>query len=136
MISPLLLDDFWSNPGIILLLILVCFGLVALLVFLLRKYVPFFKSDEKVKTPEEIAKEEVDRLVEEIDEEGQKAIEEAEERRKEEQLGISREDDSLERALSDVDDEETSKAMAAYREEHPEEEAEAQKKTEEKDQNE
>ena len=46
MISPLLLDDFWSNPGIILVLILVCFGLVALLVFLLRKYVPFFKSDE------------------------------------------------------------------------------------------
>ena len=75
-------------------------------------------------------------MVEEIDEEGQKAIEEAEERRKEEQLGISREDDSLERALSDVDDEETSKAMAAYREEHPEEEAEAQKNTEEKDQNE
>ncbi len=122
MINPVIFDDFWSNPGIILVLILVVFGLVALLVFLLRKYVPFFKSDEKVKTPEEIAKEEVDRLVEDLDEELEKEADTLEKERKKEESQDSYHDDSLERTLSSVEDEKTAEAMEQYRLSHPEEE--------------
>ena len=44
------------------------FGLIVLLVILLKKKVKFFKDPEVVKSDKEIAKEELDRILEPVDE--------------------------------------------------------------------
>ena len=43
----ILASNLWSNPGIILLLLIVCFALVALFVFLLRKLINKKDKEEK-----------------------------------------------------------------------------------------
>lgn len=52
------------------------FGLIVLIVYLIRKKSKFFKDDEKPKTDKEIAKEELDRLLQPIEEELQPLEEE------------------------------------------------------------
>ena len=69
-------------PAILIPIILVAvFGLIVLLVIMLKKHVKWFKSDEKPKSDKEIAQEELDRLLEPV-EELKPAEEEAEEEEK------------------------------------------------------
>ncbi len=58
-----------DNPGIILLLIVLFFGAIALITFLLRKFIPGFK-EKKGHISEEVAiQEELDRILEPITDE-------------------------------------------------------------------
>lgn len=55
-------------PAILIPVILVAvFGLIVLLVMMLKKHVKWFKSDEKPKSDKEIAQEELDRLLEPVE---------------------------------------------------------------------
>ena len=64
-------------PIIVIVVLVAFFGLVILLVILLKKHVPVLKNDEKPKSDKEIAKEELDRLLETVDEPLQEKKEEA-----------------------------------------------------------
>ena len=65
-------------PAILIPIILVAvFGLIVLLVIMLKKHVKWFKSDEKPKSDKEIAQEELDRILEPV--EDLKPVEEEEE---------------------------------------------------------
>ncbi len=64
-------------PIIVIVVLVAFFGLVILLVILLKKHVPGLKNDEKPKSDKEIAKEELDRLLETVDEPLQEKKEEA-----------------------------------------------------------
>ena len=55
-------------PIIVIVVLVAFFGLVILLVILLKKHVPGLKNEEKPKSDKEIAKEELDRLLETVDE--------------------------------------------------------------------
>ena len=64
-------------PGwLIPLVLLAIFAVIALGVFLIRKYAKPFKNDEKPKSDKEIAEEEVQRLTKELDEEEYEAAKE------------------------------------------------------------
>lgn len=67
----ILASNLWSNPGIILLLLIVCFALVALLVFLLRKLINRKDKEEKPHQ-EQALQEDLDRYLEPIDDEDAK----------------------------------------------------------------
>lgn len=57
-----------SNMSIVILLVLVgFFALIVLLVILLKKHLPGLKNQEKPKSDKEIAKEELDRVLEKVD---------------------------------------------------------------------
>ncbi len=60
---PLLMAD-WLIPVILVAV----FGVIVIAVILIRRHVSFFKSDEKPKDQNEIAKEELDRLLEPVEE--------------------------------------------------------------------
>ena len=72
-----ILSDIMSNPGVILALLVVVVGIIALTAFLLKKYVinPKVKKEqendaaEPAKTKEDIAQEELNRVLEEIEDE-------------------------------------------------------------------
>ena len=73
-----------TMPAILIPIILVAvFGLIVLLVMMLKKYVKWFKSDEKPKSDKEIAQEELDRLLEPV--ENLKPVEEEPEEEPEEE---------------------------------------------------
>ncbi|MBR1846096.1 MAG: hypothetical protein IJ787_00025 [Bacilli bacterium] len=55
-------------PVLIGLLLVAGFGLIVLLVILLKRHVKVFKSDEKPKSDKEIAAEELDRILEPVEE--------------------------------------------------------------------
>lgn len=86
------LGIFEDFPALIIIGIVVFFGLIIGGVLLLKKYWKPLKSDEQPKSAEEIAKEEIDRLIETVDEE-------TEEKKDEDDEDISREDDTLDRLL-------------------------------------
>lgn len=70
-------------PVIIILCLVGFFGLVVLLVILLKKHVPGLKNEEKPKSDKEIAKEELDRLLEKVDDpEAEKQLEEYDSKKK------------------------------------------------------
>ncbi len=54
----------WAIP----LIIVAVFGIIVVGVILVKKYVHFFQSDEKPKSDKEIAKEELDRILEPVEE--------------------------------------------------------------------
>ena len=61
---------FDGMPGfVIALLILGVFLVIVVAVMLVKRYTKIFKSDEKPKSEKEVAKEELDRILEPIDEE-------------------------------------------------------------------
>lgn len=65
-----------DNPYFILLMIVLVFGLIAFIVFLLRKYVPGIKEKEEKVSEEEAVQEELDRVLEIVeDEEAKKQME-------------------------------------------------------------
>lgn len=69
------LNSVWKNPGVILALLVAAFGLIALTAFLIKKFVINPKSGaakeekEKAKTKEDIAEEELNRVLEDIEDE-------------------------------------------------------------------
>ena len=54
-------------PIIVIVVLVAFFGLVVLLVILLKRHVPGLKNEEKPKSDKEIAKEELDRILEPIE---------------------------------------------------------------------
>ncbi len=65
-------------PIIVVVVLVAFFSVVVLLVILLKKHVPGLKNEEKPKSDKEIAKEELDRLLETVDEPLQEKKEEEE----------------------------------------------------------
>ncbi|MCF0112808.1 MAG: hypothetical protein HUJ60_02405 [Bacilli bacterium] len=62
--SPLILDSMaWLTPVIIVAV----FGLIVLIVIIVKKKVKFFQSDEKPKSDKEVASEELNRLLQDVD---------------------------------------------------------------------
>lgn len=57
-----------DNPIILVLILLAVFGVIVLGVILIKKYVPAFKNTDTLKSEKEIAEEEVNRLVVDVDE--------------------------------------------------------------------
>ncbi len=57
-----------DNPVILVLILLAVFGVIVLGVILIKKYVPAFKNTDTLKSEKEIAEEEVNRLVVDVDE--------------------------------------------------------------------
>lgn len=52
------------------------FGVIVVIVILLRKYAPMFKNDEQPPSPKDVAKEELDRLLQPMEEDKPKGDEE------------------------------------------------------------
>jgi len=52
------------------------FGVIVVIVILLRKYAPMFKNDEQPPSPKDVAKEELDRLLQPMEEDKPKEDEE------------------------------------------------------------
>ncbi len=120
-------DFLTSNPWLIILILLAVFGALVLVVILIKKYSPHFQNTDKLKSEEEIAKEEVDRLIVPMDEEN-KSLEEVKEERKntiDRSIKPSEEEAaSYESHRATVKaDESLRKQMEEYAKAHPEEEA-------------
>ncbi len=129
MSTIVLASSFWSNPIVIIVGLVLLFGLVAAGVFLFRKYSHFFThDDEGPKSDAEIAEEELNRILVDVEDEetkrqmeeyvrnaSKKAAKEAPPTPEE----VAREE--MARILEPVTDIETAKAMEEYVEEHPEE---------------
>lgn len=124
------LDYITQNPWLIVLILLAIFGLVVLTVILIKKYSPHFKNTDKPKTDEEIAKEEVERLIVPMDEEN-KSLEEV----KNERRSLKKEAAPTEKEAADYEthrltvegDEELQRQMDEYEKNHPEEVAVSKK---------
>jgi flagellar biosynthesis/type III secretory pathway M-ring protein FliF/YscJ len=114
-------DPIYQQSWFILLMIVLVFGVIVLAVILVRKYAKPFKNDEKPKSEEEIAREEVERITRPMDEDA-KPAEEAEAESSKDEKAPSREEAARyesERATEEIDDEETQKAMEQYAHDHP-----------------
>ena len=75
----ILSGTIWEQPAMILLLLIISFGVIALIVFIIRKFLNKNKVDEKP-TESEVVKEDLDRYLETVDDEQtQKAFDEYEE---------------------------------------------------------
>lgn len=59
----MILSSIIDNPVVMLVVLIIFFGLLALVVFLLRKYIKAFRSDEKRVDRETAAKEDLDRIL-------------------------------------------------------------------------
>ncbi len=118
------LDYLTSNPWLIVLILLGVFGLIVLLVILIKKYSPHFKNLDKPKTDEEIAREEVERLTVPMEEEN-KSLEEV----KAESRSIKKEEAPSEIDAADYEthrltvegDKDFQRQMDQYNKDHPEE---------------
>ena len=130
-LNSLVLSGLFDNPAFIVVGIILLFGVIGLIAFLLQKYVPSLKNTDKKKGEKEIAEEEVKRLIETDDNLEMKEQVKEVLKKSEEDLKKPTEDeilrDEMSRTIEDVDDKETIEAMNKYREEHPEEEQEAEK---------
>ncbi len=124
------LDYITQNPWLIVLILLAIFGLVVLTVILIKKYSPHFKNTDKPKTDEEIAKEEVERLIVPMEEEN-KSLEEV----KNERRSLKKEETPSEKEAADYEthrltvegDEDLQRQMDEYAKNHPEEVAVSKK---------
>lgn len=126
------------NPIFYILIIIAVLAVIIGLIILAKRHLKIFKSDEKPKSDKEIAEEEINRLLEDVDDEkikeemnslAQQEIEKdkaekpfekktLEENFAEEEVGL---------VAEELDDEKTKKAMEDYAKEHPEEIAEVLK---------
>lgn len=104
----------------ILLLILLIFGVIALGVFLVRKFAKPFRNTEKPKSEKEIAEEEVRRMTQELDEEEYRQSEEAKKRKEGKPTEEEARQEELNRVLQPTSEEEA-KAMNDYAATHAEE---------------
>lgn len=65
----------FDNPFMIILVLLAFFGVIALVVFLLRKHLPFLKDeDNKPLSEEDAAQEALDRILVDMNEEEKKEL--------------------------------------------------------------
>jgi hypothetical protein len=115
--------DYITEHGwLFVLILLAVFGAIVIGVILVKKYAPHFKSQEKPKSDEEIAKEEVARLTEPVEEETpkKKAVEE----KVAEKAPSNKEaaDYESHRATVSSEDQSFAKQMEDYVKAHPEEE--------------
>ena len=80
----ILASSIWSNPAMILLLLIICFAVIALVVFLIRYFLNKNNKEEKP-TETQIVEEDLDRYLQPVDdEETKKAFDEYEKDNKEE----------------------------------------------------
>lgn len=122
----LTLDYVSENPWLIIIILLSVFGLIVLIVILIKKYSPHFRSEDKPKTDEEIAKEEVERLTVPMEEDN-KNLEEV----KAEERAIRKEEKPTEQEAAEYEthrltvegNEDLQRQMEEYSKAHPEEEA-------------
>lgn len=128
MYYPVILADmpYWA----ILLLILLIFGVIALGVFLVRKFAKPFRNDEKPKSDREIAEEEVQRMTQELDEEELRQSEEAKARKNGKPTEEEARQEALNRVLQPTSEEEA-KAMNDYAASHADEAQKAAQAAEE-----
>ena len=128
MYYPVILADmpYWA----ILLLILLVFGVIALGVFLARKFAKPFRNDEKPKSDREIAEEEVQRMTQELDEEELRQSEEAKARKNGKPTEEEARQEALNRVLQPTSEEEA-KAMNDYAASHADEAQKAAQAAEE-----
>ncbi len=125
-----ILDFITQNPWLIVLILLAVFGLIVLLVILIKRYSPHFKNTDKPKTDEEIAREEVERLTVPMGEEN-KSLEEV----KEETRSLKKEEAPNEKEAADYEthrytiegDENLQRQMDQYAKDHPDEVAVSEK---------
>lgn len=102
-------------PGwLIPLILLAIFGVIALGVFLLRKYAKPFKTDEKPKSDKEIAEEEVERLTKQLDENEYEAAKERKEKKEGKPTEEEAREEELNRMTRPVEDENVAKEMEKY----------------------
>jgi FtsZ-interacting cell division protein ZipA len=128
------LGSIWEQSWFIMVMLVIIFGVIVLGVWLVRKYVPAFKSDDKPKSDKEIAEEEVRRMTQPVDDETAKKMEEqARELEKTSTMDqADKKDDTIERSTRPIEDDSVAKQMEEYAKAHPEEEAAAAKKKEDK----
>ena len=123
----MILDSIIDRPWFFILMLLLIFGSIVIIVMLIKKYAKPFRTDEKPKSDKEIAEEEVNRLVQDVDPETQKAMDAAAKQMEEntkKEAAPSKEEavaEEVSRVTESVEDEEAAKAMAKYAAEHPEE---------------
>lgn len=130
----LALDGVFSQSWFILLMLLVIFGVIVLGVILIKRYSKLFHNDEKPKSDKEIAEEEVNRLLVDVEddsarEEMEEAAREIEKKSKEKDLAPTPEEaaeEEVSRVTEEVLDPEAQKAMEEWAKSHPEEEKEAE----------
>ncbi len=120
---------FWSNPIVIIVGLLLIFGVIVAGVILVKKYAKPFQNTEKPKSDKEIAEEELNRLLVDVeDDEAKKEMEnyaKKAEKASRKPLPPTPEEaaaENMARILEPVTDEKTARAMEEYQEEHPEEE--------------
>lgn len=135
-----LASDVTKQPWFIIIALLAIFGFIVIAVILVRKYSKHFKNEEKPKSDKEIAEEEVNRLVVDIeDEKTQKEMNEAaeqmEDRIKKENVPSEKEValEEVSRHTEEIEDSATLKAMEEYAKAHPEEANNVLKETSDKE---
>jgi FtsZ-interacting cell division protein ZipA len=129
-----ILASIWEQSWFIMVMLVIIFGVIVLGVWLVRKYVPAFKSDDKPKSDKEIAEEEVRRMTQPVDDETAKKMEEqAKALEKDSTVDMAeKKDDTIERTTRPIEDDSVAKQMEEYAKAHPEEEEAAAKKKEDK----
>jgi FtsZ-interacting cell division protein ZipA len=127
-------SNIWGQPWFIMVMLVIIFGVIVLGVWLVRKYVPAFKSDEKPKSDKEIAEEEVRRMTRPVDDETAKKMEEQSKALEKDSTidETEKKDDTIERSTRPIEDDSVAKQMEEYAKAHPEEEEAAAKKKEDK----
>lgn len=130
--ANLIAAEFYQQSWFYILMLFLIFGTIVLAVMLIKKYAKPFRTDEKPKSDKEIAEEEVNRLVQDVDPETQKAMDAAAKQMEEntkKEAAPSKEEavaEEVSRVTESVEDEEAAKAMAEYAKAHPEEAAAVQ----------
>ena len=132
-------SDITKQPWFVIVCLLAIFGVIVIAVILVRKYSKHFQSDEKPKSDKEIAEEEVNRLVVDIDEKTQKEMDQAaikiDEEIEKESAPSEKEvaSEEVQRHTEEIQDSATLKAMEDYAKAHPEEALNASEKASDKE---
>lgn len=125
-----------NQSWFIIIALVLIFGVIVIAVILVRKYSKHFKSDEKPKSDREIAEEEVNRILVDVeDEETKKEMEEASKEaykasKEEKPSAVEALQEEMSRTVEPIGDEQAALAMEEYRKAHPEEERDALKGSE------
>ncbi len=121
------LSSFVDSPIFFIIIILAFFGLIVLAVSLVKKYAKPFQNTEEKKSDEEIAKEELDRVLVDFEEDTKEKADAVEDGAPTEEEAL---DDAMHRTLGEIDDPEAIKAMEQWAKDHPEEAEQAEEGSE------
>ncbi|GEM_PF-6010393 len=119
----MLLSSIADSPIFFILIILAFFGLIVLAVIMVKRYVKPFQNTEEKKTDEEIAQEELNRVLVDFEEETKADAKAVEDGAPTEEEAL---DDTMARTLGEIEDPEAIKAMEEWAKAHPEESGEAE----------